>query len=702
MQLLPGRHFPLGASWDGRGVNFALFSQHAEAVELCLFDTPDSGTESQRLRLEQRTDFVWHAYLSGAGPGQLYGYRVHGSYDPDQGHRFNHNKLLLDPYARAVAGQIRWGDEVYGYVVGHPDEDASFDSRDSAAYAPKSEVIDPAFDWGDDQHPQVPWNRTVIYECHVKGITKRHPGVPPEWRGRYMGMASDPIIDHLLALGVTAVELLPVHHSVQDHQLAKHGLSNYWGYNSIGFFAPDSRFASGDLGEQVVEFKRMVRRLHLAGIEVILDVVYNHTGEGNQVGPTLSFRGIDNASYYRLIPDSGRYYMDFTGTGNTINVLHPRTIQLVMDSLRYWVQEMHVDGFRFDLAPVLGREPYDVDPGGTFFDVVAQDPVLAQVKLIAEPWDLGENGYQLGAFPLGWSEWNGRYRDAVRRFWRGDQGMAHETALRLQGSPDLYEASGRGTYASLNFVTSHDGFTLHDLVSFEQKRNEANGEGNRDGTDDNLSGNWGAEGPTTAAPIRRIRERMKRNFLGTLLLSNGVPMLLGGDEIGRSQGGNNNAYCQDNEVSWFNWDLSPAEEVLLEFTRQALRVRRENPALRRRDFFSTAGAAGVTWIRPGGLPMTEQQWEDPRTQILGMLVDGRCSDEIGEDRLRVQAASLLLLMNSSDRSRYITLPPVTGGSGWEELFNTAWPESRPPRDGALNLRSHSLVLLRLGATTTPA
>jgi len=695
MEVLPGKHFPLGATWDGNGVNFALFSQHAEAVELCLFDSAVGGAELQRLRLDRRTDFVWHTYLSGVGPGQLYGYRVHGSYEPDAGHRFNPNKLLIDPYARAVAGQIRWGDELYGYEVGHPEEDASFDSRDSAACAPKSEVIDPSFDWGDDQHPQVPWNRTVIYECHVKGITMRHPGVAPEWRGRYMGMASDPIIDHLLALGVTAVELLPVHQAVQDHQLAKHGLSNYWGYNSIGFFAPDSRFASGDLGEQVVEFKRMVRRLHLAGIEVILDVVYNHTGEGNQMGPTLSFRGIDNASYYRLIPDSGRFYMDFTGTGNSINVLHPRTIQLVMDSLRYWVEEMHVDGFRFDLAPVLGREPYDVDPGGTFFDVVAQDPVLAQVKLIAEPWDLGEDGYQLGAFPLGWSEWNGRYRDAVRRFWRGDLGMAHEMAVRLDGSPDLYEASGRGSYASLNFVTSHDGFTLNDLVSFEQKHNEANAEGNRDGTDESLSRNWGAEGPTRAAPIRRIRERTKRNFLGTLLLSNGVPMLLGGDEIGRSQGGNNNAYCQDNEVSWFNWDLSPAEEVLLNFTRQAMLVRRENPALRRRDFLS--GKAGITWIRPDGLPMTDQQWQDPRTQILGMLIDGLCSDEIGEDGRRVPAASLLLLMNPSDRSRYIALPPVMGGGNWEELFNTAWPESQPPREGALNLRSHSLVLLRLGA-----
>jgi isoamylase len=686
----PGRPFPLGSTWDGRGTNFALFSEHATAVDLCLFDATSAG-ESERFPLQDRTDQVWHAYLPGIGPGQLYGFRVSGPYRPDEGHRFNPNKLLVDPYTRAIAGGLRWSDAVYGYTPGHPDEDASFDDRDSAPDVPRSMVLDPSFDWGADRPPGVPWSRTVIYECHVKGLTKLHPGVPPESRGTYLGLASPPVLEHLTSLGVSAVELLPVHQTVQDRWLAQRGLSNYWGYNTLGFFAPDSRFASGDRGEQVIEFKTMVRSLHEAGLEVILDVVYNHTGEGNQLGPTLSLRGIDNVCYYRLIPDSGRYYMDFTGTGNTINVLHPRTIQLITDSLRYWVQEMHVDGFRFDLAPVLGREPYDVDPGGTFFDVVAQDPVLSQVKLIAEPWDLGEGGYQVGKFPLGWSEWNGRYRDAIRRFWREDPGQRREMATRLAGSPDLYRPSGRKPHASINFVTSHDGFTLRDLLTYEQKHNEANGEGNRDGTDDNLSRNWGAEGPTKSATVRRMRARMARNLLATLFVSQGVPMLLAGDEMGRTQGGNNNAYCQDNEISWLDWRLSESDRSLLEFTRGALALVRSQPVLRRREFFDEPwgpdGGGGLRWIRPDGRSMTEDDWSDPDGRVLGLLLDGRASEEAPAD-------TLLLLLNSGARSRHVTLPAGLGEGMWQELLNTAWPESRPPKEGALTLGSHSLIVLR--------
>ncbi|MGH2635920.1 MAG: glycogen debranching protein GlgX, partial [Actinomycetota bacterium] len=595
MRVWPGNPHPLGATWDGEGVNFALFSEHATGVELCLFEGSSNGHESARIPVGERTDLVWHAYLPDVRPGARYGYRVHGPYAPAEGHRFNPNKLLLDPYGKAFTGTIEWSDALYGYAIGHADEDLSFDERDTAANLPKAVVVDTAFTWGGDRPPRTPWNRSVIYECHVKGMTRCHPGVPPELRGTYLGMASDPILDHLLSLGVTAVELLPVHQYVDERDLVERGLRNYWGYNSIGFFAPHVAYATGWGGQQVDEFKSMVKALHKAGIEVILDVVYNHTGEGNQLGPTLSLRGIDNASYYRLRPDDRRAYMDFTGTGNSLNMLHPRTMQLIMDSLRYWINDMHVDGFRFDLAPVLARELYEVNRLGLFFDIIQQDPVISQAKLIAEPWDLGEGGYQVGNFPTGWAEWNGRYRDCVRRFWRGDPGQVPELASRLSGSSDLYEASGRRTYASINFVTAHDGFTLHDLVSYERKHNEANGHDNRDGTDENWGRNWGAEGPTESARITAMRERMKRNFLATLALSQGVAMILGGDEMGRTQGGNNNAYCQDNEVSWVDWDLSPADRDLLDFTREVLEIVRSNAVLRRRTFLTgkTIGDGGT-------------------------------------------------------------------------------------------------------------
>ncbi len=583
MRAWPGAPYPLGASWDGEGVNFALFSEHAEAVSLLLFEDPRSGEPSTVIPLTETTDQVWHVYLPDVRPGALYGYKVDGPYDPGAGHRFNPNKLLIDPYAKAVSGPIDWSDDLFGYTVGDPAEDFSFDTRDSASALPKSVVVDPSFTWQDDRPPRTPWNRTVIYETHVRGMTMQHPGVPAHLRGTFLGLASDPIVDHLLNLGVTAVELMPVHHFVADRNLVAKNLTNYWGYNSIAFFAPHVGYATGALGEQVGEFKSMVRTLHRAGIEVILDVVYNHTAEGNHLGPTLSLKGIDNAVYYRLSPEDQRYYLDYTGTGNSLNVLHPRAMGLVTDSLRYWVTDMHVDGFRFDLAPVLSRGD-DAGQSSAFFEIVRQDPVLSTVKLIAEPWDASPDGYQLGHFPQGWSEWNGAYRDCVRRFWRGDPGMVPELASRLTGSSDIYAPSGRRTYASVNFVTCHDGFTLTDLVTYEHKRNEANGEDNHDGTDQNYSRNWGAEGESESARIERTRDRMKRNFLATLFFSQGVPMLLGGDEIGRTQRGNNNAYCQDNDLSWFNWDIGETGEDLCNFVRDVIEVMQDNPILRRRAF----------------------------------------------------------------------------------------------------------------------
>jgi len=697
MRVWPGSPYPLGATWDGEGVNFAIFSEHAEGVELCLFDAPDDPKETLRVPLRERTDLIWHCYLPDARPGQLYGYRIHGPYAPAEGHRFNPNKLLLDPYGKAISGTVKWDDTLFGYRIG--EDDLVPDERDSAAAAlPKCVVINPAFPWGDDRRPLVPWNRTFIYETHIRGMTMLHPEIPDELRGTYLGMAQEPVINHLLSLGVTTVELMPIHQFVVERELYERGLTNYWGYNSIAFLAPDVRYATGGLGEQVNEFKTMVKTFHRAGIEVILDVVYNHTGEGNHLGPTLSLRGVDNKSYYRLTPEDERYYMDFTGCGNSLNMLHPRTIQLIMDSLRYWIADMHVDGFRFDLAPALARELYEVNRLGTFFDIIQQDPTISQVKLIAEPWDVGPGGYQVGNFPVGWAEWNGKYRDAIRKFWRGDPGLIPEVASRLSGSSDLYQASGRRTYASINFVTCHDGFTLHDLVSYEQKHNEDNGEGNRDGADDNNSHNWGAEGPADDTRILRMRERIKRNFLATLMLSQGVPMLSHGDEVGRTQRGNNNGYCQDNDKTWIHWDLDQDDRELLEFTRTLTELFHRHPVLRRRSFFtgrtiSDQGFKDLTWLRPDGNEMEQHDWDDGSNHVIGMLIHGRATDEVDEQGRPASGETVLLLLNGGPRSRHFTLPKVGAGQ-WIEVLNTARPGERTVKTDAVNLAAHSLIFLR--------
>jgi len=700
VRVWPGSPHPLGANWDGEGVNFALFSEHATAVELWFFDEAMSGEPSARVAMPQATDRVWHAYLPDVRPGALYGYRVDGPYEPEQGHRFNPAKLLIDPYAKAVSGTIRWSDELFGYTIGDPDADLSLDGRDSAAAMPKCLVVDSSFTWGDDRAPGTPWNRSVIYEAHVRGMTMRHPGVPEHLRGTYLGLASDPIVDHLLGLGVTAIELMPVHHFVAERHLVEQGLTNYWGYNSIAFLAPHVGYATGGLGQQVTEFKSMVRTLHRAGIEVILDVVYNHTGEGNHLGPTLSLRGIDNAVYYRRMPDDPRYCLDFTGTGNSLNILHPRTMALITDSLRYWVTDMHVDGFRFDLAPVLVRG-FEAGQPSAFFEIIQQDPVLSKVKLIAEPWDVGPDGYRLGRFPPGWSEWNGAFRDCVRRFWRGDPGQVPELASRLTGSSDIYAPSGRRTYASVNFVTCHDGLTLTDLVSYDGKHNEANGEDNRDGVDENHSRNWGAEGPTESARVQRLRDRMKRNLLTTLMFSQGVRMLSGGDEIGRSQSGNNNAYCQDNEISWSKWDLNEQEIQLCAFVQDLIRIVKANPILRRRDFFSGkvvpgTGTRDVTWVRADGNEMTDAEWSDPENRSIGMLVVGRAADEVDIRGRAARGDTLLLLLNAGARSRPYTLPRLEWPGRWEELLNTARTGSwtREVRNEVVNLAAHSSLTLR--------
>ena len=667
-----------------------------------MFNHPDDLVEVERVELRERRDQVWHAYLPDIRPGQAYGYRVHGPHAPAQGHRFNPAKLLFDPYAKAISGTVKWSDALSGYPVrsSDPDRDLAPDAQDSAGGMPKSIVIDSAFTWGDDQVPRTPWNRTVIYECHVKGMTMLHPEVPEPLRGTYLGLATDPVIEHLKRLGVTAIELLPVHHMVTERRLAELGLSNYWGYSSIGFFAPDIRYATTGApdGQQVAEFKSMVKRLHAAGLEVILDVVYNHTAEGNQLGPTLSFRGIDNSAYYRLNPENLRLYVDFTGCGNTVDLRHSRTRQLVMDSLRYWITEMHVDGFRFDLAPVLVRGNDGIDPFDEFFDLVRQDPIVSQAKLIAEPWDLGPDGYQVGRFPVGWAEWNGKYRDSIRRFWRGEAGTVGDLASRLSGSSDLYETSGRTPLASVNFVTCHDGFTLQDLVSYESKHNEANGENNRDGTDQNLSRNWGIEGPTEATHIVRMRERIKRNFLGTLAFSQGVPMISHGDELGRSQAGNNNAYCHDSPTTWIDWRLSPLQRELLQFTRLVFAIRAANPVLRRRTFFRHEAPEGsakdLTWLGARGAEMTPEEWNDPANHVLGMLIRGEATDESDERGRRVTGDGILLLLNGGTRSKPFILPALGRPGLWAEVLNTAHPTVRPVREGRVNLVAHSLMLLR--------
>jgi isoamylase len=706
----PGAATPLGATWDGEGTNFALFSEHATRVELCLFDSAEAAVAAQCIELRERTGNVWHAYLPDARPGQAYGYRVYGPAAPQDGHRFNPAKLLLDPYAQAISDTIVWNDVLSSHPEGtsDPNRDLVLDTRDSAGAMPKCLVVEPSFSWGGDQPPRTPWHRTVIYECHVKAMTMLHPEVPEQLRGTYLGLATDPIIDHLLRLGVTAVELLPVHQMFTERRLAEMGLTNFWGYSSIGFFAPDIRFATatGTLGRQVAEFKTMVKRFHRAGLEVLLDVVYNHTGEGSHLGPTLAFRGLDNAAYYWVDPENRRFYTDFTGCGNTVDLRHPRTLQLVLDSLRYWVQYMHVDGFRFDIAPVLGRDDAGFNPQAEFFELVRQDPVLSQVKLIAEPWDLGPNGYQAGRFPVGWSEWNGKYRDTVRRFWRGDAGQIGELASRLSGSSDLYHHNGRGPHASLNFVTCHDGFTLEDLVSYEAKHNEANGENNCDGTDQNWSRNWGVEGPAAATQIVRLRDRIKRNLLATLAFSQGVPMLSHGDELGRTQAGNNNAYCHDGPLTWINWTLDPLQRELLNFTRAVFAIRAANPVLRRRTFFSHEAEGGdqfpdLTWLRPDGSKMTADDWEDPANHVMGMLIRGEASNETDQRGRRLSGAPILFLLNAGGRTKPFTLPSMIGPGSWLSLLDTAHPVSESTLVN-VTLAPHSLMLLRHEISSPPA
>jgi isoamylase len=700
ISIWPGRPYPLGATWDGEGVNFALFSEHAEKVELCLFDA--SGRhELARLRLRWQTDLVWHCYLPEARPGQLYGYRVYGSYEPAHGKRFNANKLLLDPYAKAIIGSIKWSDAIFGYRIGHKKEDLSFDRRDSAPGMPKCKVIDPAFTWSGDRPPRTPWHETIIYELHVKGFSRRHPGVPERLRGTYAALATAPVLEHFKRLGITAVELMPVHAFVDDRHLAEKGLRNYWGYNSIGFFAPDSRYAATDL---TTEFKTMVKTLHSNGIEVILDVVYNHTAEGNHLGPMLGFRGIDNESYYRLRSEDPRYYMDFTGTGNTLNMRNPRVLQLIMDSLRYWVLDMHVDGFRFDLASALARELHEVDRLSAFFDVIHQDPVLSQVKLIAEPWDLGEGGYQVGNFPVGWTEWNGKYRDAVRAYWKGEGGLIGELAARLTGSSDLYEASGRRPCASINFVTAHDGFTLHDLVSYQDKHNEANLEDNHDGADQNLSWNCGVEGPTDDPTILRLRSKQKRNFLATLFLSQGVPMLLAGDEMGRTQAGNNNAYCQDTELSWVNWELKPDDLELLEFARRMIALNKTHPVFCRRSFFQGRRIRGtdikdIVWLKPDGTEMTDEEWKQSFARCLGVLLAGEAPEELDERGRPRKDDDFLLLLNAHYESIPFVLPAAHPDARWQLELDTS-RDAGLGRDGVFPagqtypLEGRSVALLR--------
>jgi glycogen operon protein len=698
----PGRPFPRGATWDGAGVNFALFSEHAEGVELCIFD-PAGRRELQRVPLRERTHDVWHAYLPEARPGMLYGYRVHGPYQPEEGHRFNPHKLLIDPYARNLVGALRWSDSLYGYIVGHKREDLSFDHRDSAHGMPKCQVIDNAFTWGDDHPPAIAWNEMVIYELHVRGMTMRHPQVPPALRGTYAGLASAPVVEHLKRLGVTTVELMPVHAFVDDRRLVEQGLRNYWGYNTLGYFAPEPRYAA--TANPVAEFKAMVKVLHSAGIEVILDVVYNHTAEGDQFGPTLAFRGIDNASYYRLAEGDRRRYIDYTGCGNTLNLRHPRVLQLIMDSLRYWVTEMHVDGFRFDLASALARELHEVDRLGAFFDVILQDPVLNRVKLIAEPWDLGEGGYQVGNFPPGWAEWNDRYRDTMRAFWKGDGGLIGEFARRLTGSSDLYGRSGRRPYASINFVTAHDGFTLRDLVSYERKHNEANGEGNRDGHNHNLSWNCGVEGPTDDPDINRLRAQQQRNFIATLLLSQGVPMITAGDEIGRTQNGNNNAYCQDNETSWLDWALDDERTRLFSFVRRMIALRRAHPIFRRRDFFQGRPLYGsdvkdIVWLRPDGQEMTRQEWESAHARALAVYLSGAGLAEVDARGRPLTDEDFVLLFNASAEAVAFRIPARLGAGRWLVVVDTAkgdglYEDGTVDADGAYELAARAVAVLTL-------
>jgi glycogen operon protein len=701
--VLPGRPFPQGAVWDGTGVNFSLYSENAEKVELCLFDSVDSGS-CETIAISERTAFSWHCYLPGVSPGQLYGYRVHGPYEPERGMRFNPAKLLVDPYGTAVAGGVRWDAPIFPYVMGGEREDLERDDADDAAGMPKSVVTSPYFDWEGDRRPKTPLSNSVIYEVHVKGFTQRHPDIPESLRGTYAGLVAPAALKHLKSLGVTAVELLPVHDFLDDKHLVDKGLRNYWGYNTTNFFSPAARYSSsGDTGEQVAEFKAMVKALHREGIEVILDVVYNHTSEGNHMGPMLSFRGIDNPTYYRLVRDDERYYMDYTGTGNSLNVRHPQVLKLIMDSLRYWAIEMHVDGFRFDLASTLARELHDVDRLSAFFDIINQDPVLSQLKLIAEPWDVGDGGYQVGNFPVVWAEWNGKYRDTVRRFWKSDDGQLSDLAYRLTGSSDLYEHNGRRPSASINFVIAHDGFTLNDLVSYNEKHNEANGEDNNDGADDNASWNLGVEGPTDDPEIVELRERQKRNFIATMLVSQGVPMLCGGDEISRTQGGNNNAYCQDDEISWTDWDLDDRRRALLDFTSKLVAFRRAHPNLHRRKFFQDRSikhenAQDILWLRSDGEEMSDDEWSAGWMKAIGLYLNGATIADVDELGEAVRDDTFLMLFNCHVESVDFALPKIDGVASWHIVVDTnagtVEPDVVLDLDHVAKLERQSFLMLR--------
>jgi len=697
LKIWPGKPYPLGATYDGLGANFSVFSEAAERVELCFLD--DNGQE-ERTDLPEVTGFCWHGYLPEVEPGQRYGFRVHGPWAPELGQRCNPGKLLLDPYAKAVEGEVHWNEAVFPYAFTDPR--GSRNDEDSAPFVPKSVVVNPFFDWGTDQPLGRPLHETVIYEVHVKGFTARHPQIPPELRGTYAGLSHPTAVDYLATLGVTAVELLPVHQFIHDAHLAERGLRNYWGYNSIGYFAPHNGYASrGQLGQQVQEFKQMVKTLHEAGLEVILDVVYNHTAEGNHLGPMLCFKGIDNAAYYRLMDDEPRYYRDYTGTGNSLNMRHPHVLQLIMDSLRYWILEMHVDGFRFDLASTLARELHEVDRLSAFFDLVQQDPIVSQVKLIAEPWDVGQGGYQVGNFPPLWSEWNGKYRDGVRDFWRGEDQTLAQFAFRFTGSSDLYESTTRKPSASVNFVTAHDGFTLHDLVAYNEKHNTANGEGNKDGESHNRSWNCGEEGPTKREDVLTLRAKQVRNLLATLFLSQGIPMLLGGDELGRTQQGNNNAYCQDNEISWFDWEHT--DNSLLEFTRSIIRVRLDHPVFMRRGWFlgraiHGSGVDDIGWFTPNGIEMAEENWGEGFAKSMAVFLNGRAipyPDTRGE---RIVDDSFLLLFNAHHESLPFTLPAPEWGKQWIGVLDTAGGGFTNEENGLVAqeqivVQSRSLVLL---------
>jgi glycogen operon protein len=706
MKLGLGVAYPLGANWNGKGTNFALFSSTAKTVDLCLFDHIDAEHESMTIRMTEYTDQVWHAFLHGVGPGQLYGFRVDGEYNPQAGLRFNRNKVLLDPYAKAISGKTVWSREMFAYPLGSKNTDLDFDNEDNARYVPKSVVIDPSFDWQGDRPLGYPLHSSIIYEVHVQGFTKLCPHIPEEIRGTYAGMSHPFIIDYLKKLGVTAVELLPVHEHVDDWHLLNKNLSNYWGYNTIGFFAPEASYAcQTDRAQQVNEFKQMVKALHQAGIEVILDVVYNHTAEGNHLGPTLCFKGIDNPAYYRLVENDMRHYFDYTGTGNTFNVMHPRVLQLIMDSLRYWVLEMHVDGFRFDLASTLARELHAVNKLSAFFDIIHQDPVLSVVKLIAEPWDIGEGGYQVGNFPVLWAEWNGKYRDCVRKYWKGDDHSMGEFAYRITGSSDLYQTTGKRPYASINFITAHDGFTLNDLVSYNEKHNEANLEDNRDGESNNNSWNCGAEGTTQDEAVLKLRRKQRRNFLMTLFLSQGVPMLCGGDEFARTQQGNNNSYCQDNELNWFHWDWSEESQTLFDMTQRLIQFRRDHPVFRRPKFFQGRPIRGtqikdIMWFNVDGTEMTEEQWQVGYAKCFGLLLSGSTMDVKDIEGDPIQDGTFLLLFNS----HYDSIPFHLPGESihqWRLLINTEdekgfldHPTSHPAEQ-PIQLEARSVMVLEL-------